>query len=77
MSIEPEDLLSVAREVLKLLGVKSYSDLQLTGAFQSGDVWKVTFSYTPTLSFTKKVGCFSVDVETEEIEGMWLDRVWK
>ncbi len=77
MSIEAEDLLGVAEEVLELLGVKNYTDLQLIGAFQSGDLWKVTFSYIPSISFVRKTGCFSVNTDTEEIAGMWLDRVWK
>ena len=77
MSIPPEELITITKRVLKLLGVTSYTDLQLTYVLKDEDTWKVSFSYLPFLSIARKVGCFRVDAETREIVGMWLDRTWK
>lgn len=77
MSIQPTELRDTARKVLNLLGVSGYTALELTYALKDGDEWKVSFSYTPSMSFARKVGSFKVNAESGEIEGMWLDRTWK
>lgn len=77
MSVQPEELINITRRVLSLLGVKSYSELQITYAFKEESSWRVSFSYTPSMSFTRKGGSFAVNTQTGEIEGMWLDRTWK
>jgi hypothetical protein len=81
MSIHVEDLNKIAQKVLDTLGVTDYCDLQITYAVKAEAKWKVSFEYEPYhrgfSGVTRKVGSFSVDVKTGEVEGMWLDRSWK
>ena len=77
MSIQPTELREIARKVLNLMGVTRYSDLELTYVLKDEDKWNISFSYSPSMSFAKKVGSFKINAESGEIEGMWLDRTWK
>jgi hypothetical protein len=76
MSVEAEDLIAIARRVLAMLGVTDYSKLQLTYALMTEGKWKVSFVYEYYRSSIRKLGSFVVDAESEEVEGMWLDRSW-
>jgi hypothetical protein len=79
MSIQAEDLIRIAQKVLDISGVIDYSELQLTYALRTEGKWKVSFEYeySHNHSAIRKIGSFMLDVESEEIEGMWFDRVWK
>jgi hypothetical protein len=78
MSIQAEELKRLAEEVLYFLGVGDYSELWLTYALKTEGKWKVSFAYdSHGRSAIRKIGSFLVDAESEEIEGMWLDRSWK
>jgi hypothetical protein len=78
MSVEVEDLIRTAHRVLDIMGVMDYSELQLIYALKTEGKWKVSFAYdSHGHSAVRKIGSFAVDAETEEIEGMWLDRSWK
>jgi len=77
MSVQPEELKRIAEKVLDMLGVIDYSKLQLTYALKNAGKWKVSFMYEFYRSSIRKIGSFVVDAESEEIEGMWLDRSWK
>lgn len=77
MSVEANQLLDIARRVLNTMGVYDYTDLRLTYAQKLLDQWKANFSFMRPDGIIKSVGCFTVDAETEEITGMWLDREWK
>jgi hypothetical protein len=82
MSVQAEELKRIAQKVLDILGVIDYSELQLTYALKTDGKWKVSFEYEPyrrafSSSVIRKIGSFVVDAESEEIEGMWLDRSWK
>jgi hypothetical protein len=78
MSVQAEELRRVADKVLHNLGVTDYTELQLTYAVKAEGKWKVSFAYdSHNRSAIKKIGSFAVDAESEEIEGMWLDRWWK
>ena len=82
MSVQAEELKRIAQKVLGMLGVIDYSELQLTYALKNDGKWKVSFAYEPyrhrfSSSVIRKIGSFLVDAESEEIEGMWLDRSWK
>ena len=82
MSVQAEDLIRIAQKVLDIAGVMDYSELQLTYALKTEGKWKVSFAYEPyhrrfSSGVIRKIGSFVVDEESEEIEGMWLDRSWK
>ena len=79
MSVQAEDLVRIAEKVLDMLGVIDYSELQLTYALKTTGKWKVSFAYEYPhgRGAIGKIGSFAVDAESEEIEGMWLDRSWK
>jgi hypothetical protein len=81
MSVQVEDLIRIAQKVLDIAGVMDYSKLQLTYALKTTGEWKVSFAYECSHGFMssgiRKIGSFAVDEESEEIEGMWLDRSWK
>jgi hypothetical protein len=81
MSVQAEELKGIAEKVLHILGVTDYSELQLTYALKTEGKWKVSFDYGHSGGFAsgtiRKIGSFAVDEESEEIEGMWLDRAWK
>ena len=76
MSVEPDKLLVIARRVLNLLGVYGVTDLHLTYAAKVIDVWQVNVSFVRSGGIIRGVACFEVNAETEEITGMWLDRIW-
>jgi hypothetical protein len=82
MSVQAEELKRIAVKVLDMLGVIDYSELQLIYALKTDGKWKVSFAYEPyhprfSSGVVRKIGSFSVDAKSEEIEGMWLDRSWK
>jgi hypothetical protein len=81
MSVEAEELKGIAEKVLHISGVTDYSELQLIYALKTEGKWKVSFEYGHSGGFARggirKIGSFAVDVKSEEIEGMWLDRAWK
>jgi hypothetical protein len=78
MSVQAEDLIRIAQKVLDISGVIEYSELQITYALKAEGKWKVSFAYDSNgRSAIRKIGSFAVDVRSEEIEGMWLDRSWK
>jgi hypothetical protein len=79
MSVQAEDLVRIAQKVLDIVGVIDYSELQLIYALRAEGKWKVSFEYeySHNHSAIRKIGSFAVDAESEEIEGMWLDRAWK
>jgi hypothetical protein len=82
MSVQAEELKRTAQEILDILGVTDYSELQLIYALKTEGKWKVSFAYEPyhhrfSSGVIRKIGSFAVDEETGEIEGMWLDRSWK
>ena len=79
MSVQAEDLIRIAQKVLDIVGVIEYSELQLIYALKTTGKWKVSFAYEYPhgRSAIGKIGSFAVDAESEEIEGMWLDRSWK
>jgi hypothetical protein len=81
MSVQAEELKRIAEKVLHNLGVIDYSELQLIYALKTEGKWKVSFEYGHSGGFARgsirKIGSFAIDEETEEIEGMWLDRSWK
>jgi hypothetical protein len=79
MSIQAEELRSIAQKVLDILGVTDYSELQLTYALKAEGKWKVSFEYEYSYvhSAIRKIVSFTADVKSGDIEGMWLDRSWK
>jgi len=79
MSVQAEDLIRIAQKVLDIVGVIDYSELQIIYALKTTGKWKVSFAYeySPSRSTIGKIGSFAVDMESGEIEGMWLDRSWK
>lgn len=77
MTIQPEELKNFAGKALRIMGVTGFTGLELTYVLKDGDTWKVSFSYMPSMSFARKTGCFKIDTENGEFEGMWLDRTWK
>lgn len=77
MSIQAGELKRIAEKVLDMLGVTDYSKLQLTYALKTEGKWRVSFVHEFYRSSIRKIGSFVVDAESEEIEGMWLDRSWK
>jgi hypothetical protein len=81
MSVEAEELKRIAEKVLHNSGVTDYFGLQLIYALKTEGKWKVSFAYEPyrhrfSSGVIRKIGSFAVDEESEEIEGMWLDRSW-
>lgn len=77
MSVQAEELRRIAEKVLDMLGVIDYSKLQLTYALKTEGKWKVSFMYEFYRSSIRKICSFVADMESGEIEGMWLDRSWK
>ena len=77
MTVERSQLLDIARTVLNELGIRGYTDLHLTYAQKLGKEWRVNFTYTPSFSWGKSTGCFSIDEQTSEITFSAIDRVWK
>jgi len=82
MSVQAKELKSMAEKVLYNLGVIDYSELQLIYALKTEGKWKVSFAcelsrYRFSSGVIRKLGSFVVDDESEEIEGMWLDRLWQ
>ena len=82
MKVRIEELKEIARQVLDLLGVRDYFDLQLTYALKIEGKWKVNFQYELHQhvfgsSAIRKIASFTIDAESGEIEGMWLDRSWR
>jgi hypothetical protein len=82
MSVQAEELKRIAEKVLHILGVMDYSELHLIYVLKTEGKWKVSFEYEPyhhrfSSGVTRKIGSFTVDAESGEIEGMWLDRSWK
>ncbi len=77
MSVQAEELRRIAEKVLDMLGVMDYSKLQLTYALKTEGKWKVSFMYEFYRSSIRKICSFVADMESGEIEGMWLDRSWK
>jgi hypothetical protein len=80
MSVQPKELMRVAEKVLAIMNVTEASKLQLTYALRTEGKWKVSFAYElPHFvgSGVKKIGSYMLDEQTEDIEGMWLDRCWK
>ena len=75
--MQAEELIEIARKVLRLMGVTDYGGLELTYVLKTESAWKVSFTYIPSMSFVTKTGSFRVNAESGEIEGMWLDRTWK
>lgn len=73
----PEGLLVQAKQVLKSLGVTSASNVQLTAVYKVADEWHVNFTFLKSDNIFKTNGCFAVSATSGEINGMWLDRVWK
>jgi hypothetical protein len=82
MSVEAEQLKRIAEKVLHNSGVTDYFGLQLIYALKTKGKWKVSFAYEPyhhrfSSGIIRKIGSFALDEESGEIEGMWLDRLWK
>jgi hypothetical protein len=77
MSIQAGDLKRIAERVLDMLGVTDYSKLQVIYALKTEGKWKVSFMYEFYRSSIRKICSFVTDVESGEIQGMWLDRSWK
>ncbi|MGA8849258.1 MAG: hypothetical protein WB564_05480 [Dehalococcoidia bacterium] len=79
MSVQAEELRTIAQKVLDILGVIDYSEVQLTYALKTEGKWKVSFEYEYSYghSISRKIVSFAVDAESGEIEGMWLDRSWR
>jgi hypothetical protein len=78
MSVQAEELKGIAQKVLHNLGVIDYTEVHLTYALKTEGKWRVSFEYdSHGRNSIRKIGSFSVDVKTEDIEGMWLDRSWK
>lgn len=76
MSIGVDQLLRVAQQVLPKMGVYDYTNLQINSAFKEFDEWKVDITFLRKGGIIRGIACFSVHAETEEITGMWLNRVW-
>ncbi len=77
MTIESSQLLDTAKNVLHQMGIYSYIDVKLTHVTKEVKEWKVGFSFRETSAWSDRVACFSVNFQSEEITGMWLDKVWK
>lgn len=77
MTIERNQLLGITKTVLNELGVKGVSDIQLTYVKKVAKEWRVSFNYTEQFSWSKSVGCFSINAESGEITFTALDKVWK
>ena len=77
MSVQPEELVNIAKRVLKLMGVTGFTEVELTYAMKVDNEWKVNFKYTTTFGLYRSTGSFKAGAETGEIKGMWLDRTWK
>jgi len=79
MSVQAEELKGIARQVLDILGVIDYSEVQLTYALKTEGKWKVSFEYEYSYghSTSRKIVSFTADVKNGDIEGMWLDRSWR
>ena len=77
MSIERSQLLGITEKVLRELGVHSSSSIQLTYVQKVKDEWRVSFNYTPQISWSKDVGCYSIDAESGEITFSVLGKIWK
>lgn len=77
MTIQASQLLDIAKNVLIRMGVHGFRDVELTLAKKERKEWLVNFSYKDQLAWYDKHACFAIDVESGEIRGMWLDRVWK
>ena len=79
MSVQTEELRTIAKKVLDILGVTDYSEVQLTYALKAEGKWKVSFEYEYSYghSTSRKIVSFTVDVKSGEIEGMWLERSWR
>jgi hypothetical protein len=79
MNVQAEELKTIAKKVLDILGVIDYSELLLTYALKTEGKWKVSFEYEYSYghSTSRKIVSFTVDVKSGDIEGMWLDRSWR
>lgn len=77
MSVERSQLLEITKTVLTELGITNATNVELTYVEKMKDEWRVSFNYTPPTSWSKSVGCFSVNVESGEITFSALGKVWK
>lgn len=77
MSIARSQLLDLTKTVLNELGIYNAGGIELTYVQKMKGEWRVSFNYTTTMSWSKSVGCFSVDAESGEITFSALDNVWK
>ena len=77
MSIEPYQLLDIAKNVLIQMGIHNYTDVQLTRVLKSGNEWRVTVSYTEKGNLFKTESSFAVDTESGKLIGFWRGLHWK
>ena len=77
MPVERKQLISIANTVLNEQGIYGHADLYLTYTAKVGKEWRVNFTYTPSGSWGKSIGCFSVDEQTGTITFSAIDRSWK
>ena len=77
MSIERSQLLGITKKVLSELGIHGISSIELTLVQKVKGEWRVSFNYTPQISWSKSVGCYSIDAESGEITMSALGKIWK
>jgi len=77
MSVEPRQLIDIAKNVLRMMGVHDATNVKVTSASKKEFLWLVNFSYQKLGGFVTYDGCYKLDAQTEEIMGMWLNRQWK
>jgi hypothetical protein len=77
MSIERNQLLDITKTVLNELGIRGATGIELTYVQKVKGEWRVSFNFTPSMSWSKSAGCFSIDAESGEITFSALDKIWK
>ena len=77
MSVEVDQLLDIAGQVLGIMGVHDYNELRLTYVNRIDDEWQVNVSFVSGGTFVRRTACFAVNAVSEEIRAMFLDRAWR
>lgn len=77
MTIERNQLLDITKTVLNELGIRDVAGIELTYVQKVKGAWRVSFNYTPQMSWSKSTGCFSVDADSGEITFSALAKAWK
>ena len=77
MAVARKDLLGIAQQVIKELGLTQTYGVELTYVAKVGREWRANFSFKKSFSDPTQTGCFSVDSLNGEVTFVALRREWQ